>query len=237
MKSSASIVQRGGRQAKTVMMDGKTYTVRELSLLYGLHECTIFNRINKGLTGKELVEPSQRRRVIEIDGVSKTVDRWAAETGISRRTIGNRLCDGVSGAALIAKPREAAAWSAAEDDAITAGRAAGKSSEEIAAELGRTPKAVANRSVHVRHKQAAGYHVSDGAPYEEDSECQRFVADHPGGASFTEIAAAMGLTRQRAEQICSSAMDKVRREVIRTNKELRHLAEDEPALDKGMARG
>lgn len=49
----------------------------------------------------------------------------------------------------------------------------------------------------------------DKTPYEEDEACQRFVADHPGGATLGEIAEYMGVTRERVRQIEFGALKKL----------------------------
>lgn len=58
-----------------------------------------------------------------------------------------------------------------------------------------------------RCRGCARIHVIPGARidsftrYDDDAECQRFVADHPDGAPLEEIGEAMGLTRERIRQI------------------------------------
>ena len=54
------------------------------------------------------------------------------------------------------------------------------------------------------------YLIDDALDYESDSECQRFVADHPDGACLEEIAAIMGITRERVRQIENIAVRKIR---------------------------
>ena len=49
----------------------------------------------------------------------------------------------------------------------------------------------------------------DRVSYEEDQRCQHFVGSHPGGATLGEIAAYLGVTRERVRQIECQALQKL----------------------------
>lgn len=49
-----------------------------------------------------------------------------------------------------------------------------------------------------------------GLPWERDIVAQRAVADNPDGMTYEEIGALYGLSKQRVEQIYSSALKKIR---------------------------
>lgn len=51
--------------------------------------------------------------------------------------------------------------------------------------------------------------------WEDDPGAQAFLAQHPGGATLEEVAAALGVTRERVRQIEEIAMRKCRREAER----------------------
>ena len=51
--------------------------------------------------------------------------------------------------------------------------------------------------------------------WEDDPGAQAFLASHPGGATLEEVAAALGVTRERVRQIEALALRKCRREAQR----------------------
>ena len=51
--------------------------------------------------------------------------------------------------------------------------------------------------------------------WEDDPGAQAFFAQHPGGATLEEVAAALGVTRERVRQIEEVALRKCRREAKR----------------------
>ena len=53
---------------------------------------------------------------------------------------------------------------------------------------------------------SSGHGWRDGVPYEHDLRCQRFVRDHPGGATLEEVGAELGVTRERVRQIEGKAL-------------------------------
>lgn len=75
--------------------------------------------------------------------------------------------------------------------------------------------------------------------YENDPEAQRFVAEHPNGATLEEIAELFGTTRERIRQVEEAALCKLKLAIHRLDprNELRSLAEDMREWDKGEARG
>jgi DNA-directed RNA polymerase sigma subunit (sigma70/sigma32) len=56
--------------------------------------------------------------------------------------------------------------------------------------------------------RAAAVHPT--LPFERDEAAQRFVEEHPEGASLNEIGEALGVTYERARQIEAAAMAKLR---------------------------
>lgn len=48
-------------------------------------------------------------------------------------------------------------------------------------------------------------------PWTDDPWAQRFVEEHPGGATLSEVGGALGITRERVRQIEEVAMRKLRR--------------------------
>lgn len=69
-------------------------------------------------------------------------------------------------------------------------------------------RCTACRRVRVRAFDAR---VHPTLPFELDVAAQRFVEDHPNGATLEEIGAALGLTRERVRQIEEIALAKIRK--------------------------
>jgi hypothetical protein len=55
------------------------------------------------------------------------------------------------------------------------------------------------------------YEIDIDLPWAQDPECQRFVCEHPDGASYIEISLATGLTDEMVKSISDEAMPKLRR--------------------------
>lgn len=63
---------------------------------------------------------------------------------------------------------------------------------------------------HYGPENDADYAISDELPWEEDTEAQRFVADHPDGAGVEQIGKIFGCTKQAVSQMEARALAKLR---------------------------
>jgi Fe2+ transport system protein FeoA len=64
------------------------------------------------------------------------------------------------------------------------------------------------RGAHYKavHGRAYGVSISHALAYEDDVEAQRFVDEHPNGATLDEVGVALGLSRERVRQIEADAV-------------------------------
>lgn len=78
-------------------------------------------------------------------------------------------------------------------------------------DLSRTGRCTDCGSAHVERAFARGAIVHPTLAYALDEAAQRFVAEHPDGATLDEVGAAIGMTRERIRQIEDDAIAKMRR--------------------------
>jgi hypothetical protein len=68
-----------------------------------------------------------------------------------------------------------------------------------------------------------GHSWRDGVPYEHDLRCQRFVAEHPHGATLEEVGVELGVSRERIRQIEAVALRRLRKAAQRLAPELEEV--------------
>jgi predicted DNA-binding transcriptional regulator AlpA len=82
---------RQGRKCKhSLTVDGVTLTIPEWSFATGIHQKALYQRLAKGLTGKDVITPKPKV-MIEVDGSMYTIKEMMAKTGLKYGTIYNRI--------------------------------------------------------------------------------------------------------------------------------------------------
>jgi hypothetical protein len=84
---------RNRRTNHLVTIDGQTKPLAEWQEQYGLPANTLINRINAGMTGADLIAPSNahKERILTYRGVSRSLTQWARAVGITKDCLGKRL--------------------------------------------------------------------------------------------------------------------------------------------------
>lgn len=138
------------------------------------------------------MKPRAEQRRLEVNGETRTLAEWSRVTGLSYATISNRLRAGMSPHLALSSERFVRAATRYDQLREHPEQARDMTPEEILALRERYP-------------------VRWDLPYDDDEACQRFVADHPNGATLGEIGALYGVTRERIRQIEAAALRKLKR--------------------------
>lgn len=91
--------------------------------------------------------------------------------------------------------------------------------------------------VGIRAAAATEGSIHPGLPFEQDEAAQRFVAEHPDGATLEEVGNAFGLTRERMRQIEAKAIDALRKRCALAGIEAEDLAAALARRDEVSPRG
>jgi len=79
------------RSNHTITINGVTKTMQAWADECGLHWSVIKSRISSGLSGYDLIKPSEKYKTLTFRGITDTYKGWSNRTGIKSETISQRI--------------------------------------------------------------------------------------------------------------------------------------------------
>lgn len=82
---------RNKRNNRLIEIEGVTKTLKDWSDLCEMTSTGIMFRVERGLSGKDLIAPSNKKGSITYNNITDTVEGWSKRTGIKKTTIFMRI--------------------------------------------------------------------------------------------------------------------------------------------------
>lgn len=107
--------------------------------------------------------------------------------------------------------------------------------EHPRSELSRALRCDTCGDTHVDDALAKGATVHPTLPFARDPDAQRFVADHPDGATLEQVGDALGVTRERVRQLERTALGRLRKRAALAGIDPSDLAHVLAQRERGIA--